>query len=258
MAPQNLVKVIVAPAVAAFCMVGVVWLQLPRLNTKPELSRAEYIRQEQSQKTGVEVLKQLPSFGFDNLIADRAYLDFIQYYGDPPAREQTGYSLIPEYFEIVVNHDPRFVKAILFLSPATSIYGGRPDRTVAYLEQSLESLIPTFPDAYYVWLYKGVDEMLFTGDRKAARHSHEMASKWASTHDDPQSQAIATRTRETGQFLARNPDSKRAQISGWIMVLANAVDDAGRQLAISRIQALGGKVSVTPQGEVKVQPPKED
>ncbi len=42
------------------------------------------------------------------------------------------------------------------------------------------------------------------------------------------------------------------------MVLTNAFDDRVRQIAISRIQALGGTVSITPDGQVKVQPPKKD
>jgi hypothetical protein len=42
------------------------------------------------------------------------------------------------------------------------------------------------------------------------------------------------------------------------MVLQNAVDDRTRKIAISRIEALGGKVVVTPEGEVGVQLPEKD
>jgi hypothetical protein len=42
------------------------------------------------------------------------------------------------------------------------------------------------------------------------------------------------------------------------MVLNNAFDDRTRQLAINRIQALGGKVSITPEGEVIIQLPNKD
>lgn len=259
MSAQRLVKPMIAPAVVVLCLVGVVSLQLPKLNMQNrQLSKAEYFKQEQTEKTSLDLLKKLPSFGFDNLIADWAYLQFIQYFGDSLAREQTGYSLVPTQFEVVVNRDPRFVKALLFLSSATSLYAGRPDRTVALMNQSLKSLTPTLPKAYFVWLYKGVDEMLFTGDSQAARHSYEMASKWASLHKDPQSQGIAARTRKTAQFLARNPRSKTAQVNAWALILANAIDDSTRQFAIRRIRTLGGQVSITPQGEVKVEVPKID
>lgn len=259
MPAQGFVKPILVPAVAALCLVGVVSLQLPKLNTQNrQLSKAEYLRQEQIEKTSLGLLQKLPAFGFDNLIADWAYLQFIQYFGDSTAREQTGYSLTPTHFEVVVNRDPRFIQALLFLSPATSLYAGRPDRTVALMEQSLKSLTPTAPKAYFVWLYKGVDEMLFTGDSQAARYSYEMAANWASQHHDPQSQGIAARARKTAQFLARNPRSKTAQVNAWALILANAIDDSTRQFAIRRIRALGGQVSITPQGQVKVQPPKID
>lgn len=260
MSAQSLVKPIIVPAVvAALCMAGVVALQRSKLDRQNrQLSQTDYLRQEQTEKTSLELLKKLPSFGFDNLIADWAYLQFIQYFGDSSAREQTGYSLAPMHFELIVNRDPRFIKALLFLSPATSLYAGRPDRTIALMEQSLTSLTPTSPKAYFVWLYKGVDEMLFTSDSQAARHSYEMASRWASLHTDPQSQGIAASTRKTAQFLARNPRSKTAQVNAWALILANAIDESTRQFAIHQIRTLGGQVSVTSQGDVKVEAPKID
>jgi hypothetical protein len=255
----DLAKVIITPTIAAFCVVGIVSLQLSKLNVRnQQTSKAEYLRQAESEKTDLSIQKQAPSFGFDNLIADWTYLRFLQYFGDGPAREQTGYSLSPEYFEIIVNRDPRFTKAYLFLSPASSLYAGRPDRTVALMEQGLKSISPDMPDAHFLWIYKAVDELLFLGNTKAAKHSYEMASKWASIHDDLESQQVAARTRETAQFLARNPKSRRAQIGAWVTILSNAVDDATRQFAINRIRALGGQVSISPQGEVRVQAPKED
>ena len=39
------------------------------------------------------MLKNLPSFGFDNLIADWTFLKFLQYFGDDEARDVTGYDL---------------------------------------------------------------------------------------------------------------------------------------------------------------------
>jgi hypothetical protein len=42
------------------------------------------------------------------------------------------------------------------------------------------------------------------------------------------------------------------------MVLNNAFDDHARKLAIQRIQALGGKVFITPEGELKIELPKKD
>jgi hypothetical protein len=260
-AEQNLFKIVLAPAIALICLGATVVLQLPKLHslTHTVNSPTEYFKEEEFERTQITLFKQLPSFSFNNLIADWAFLKFLQYFGDGLTRQKTGYSLAPEYFEVIVNRDPRFIKPYLFISAASSIYAGRPDRTVALMEEGLKSISPNnSPDSYLIWIYKAADELLFLGDTKAAQRSYEMAARWASIQNGPQSQQIAARARETAQFLASNPDSKRAQANSWAMVLVNAVDDRTRQLAIDRIEALGGKVTITTQGEVKIAPPKND
>jgi hypothetical protein len=82
--------------------------------------------------------------------------------------------------------------------------------------------------------------------------------QWASTYSDEESKQVAAISRQTAEFLARNPNSKSAQIAAWTMVLNNPIDTSTQKLAIRRIVALGGKVSITPQGVVQVTSPKED
>lgn len=258
---QSLINPIFGMVVIVSCLLGITFLQHPKLESltpKTGISKAQAQREANQSKTQLSLLQKLPSLGFDNLIADWAYLSFLQYFGDGPARQKTGYALVPDYFETIVNRDPRFIKAYLYLSPATSLYAGRPDRTVALMNQGLKSLSPTEqPRSYLVWLYKATDELLFLGDSQAAKNSYEMAAKWASVSTDPDSQRLAKSARRTAKFLAQNPDSKQAQVSAWLMVLSNAVDDATRRLAIQQIQKLGGEVSIDSQGEVKVQLPQD-
>lgn len=253
----NLTRALVIPAIASLCAVAIVSLQLPKLNSQQQQTdKAEYLKQEELERLRLTFIKKMPSFGFNNLLADWVYLNFIQYFGDTSARQQTGYSLSPEYFEIVVQHNPRFINAYFSLSPATSIYAGRPDRSVALIEQGLQSIDPKIePKAYLLWLYKGVDELLFLGDSKAARRSYQMAAEWASTFtNNPQ---IAARVRETAQFLAKNPQSVQARIGAWTMILSNARDDATRQIAILNIQKLGGEVTITSDGMLQIKTPVE-
>jgi len=260
-AERNPVKLLLAPAIALICLGATVILQLPKLHslTHTVNDSTEYFKEEEFERTQLALFKQPLSLGFNNLIADWAFLKFLQYFGDGLARQKTGYSLAPEYFEVIVNQDPRFIKPYLFLSAASSIYAGRPDRTVALMEKGLKSISPNnSTDSYLIWIYKAADELLFRGDTKAAQQSYEMAAQWASIQNDPQSQQIAARARETAQFLASNPDSKRAQVNSWAMVLVNAVDDRTRDLAVYRIKALGGQVSITSQGKVIVRLPQKD
>lgn len=260
---QNLNQLLGALVVILLCGLAIGSLQVPQLKqlaTKAKTASPEELNKElQAEKLRLKLLQKTPSFGFDNILADWVMLGFLSYFGDDSAREQTGYSLSPEYFEIIVDRDPRFLQAYLGLSTSISMYAAMPEKSVALMEKGLKSLSPKAPPrSYYVWRYKGTDELLFLGDAQAARKSFEKAAEWASVYADPDSQNVAAISRQTAQFLARNPNSKYAQVGAWSMVLQNAVDDRTRQIAISRIEGLGGKVVVTPEGEVRVQLPEKD
>lgn len=248
--------------VAFLCVLGVGVLQVPQLkqlNSSEKNALPETLKREiQSEKLRLNLLRQLPTFGFDNLIADWIFINFLQYFGDDEVREKTGYSLSPEYFEVILAHDPYFLQAYLFLSTSTSLYAAMPERSVALMEKGLKSLSPRVPQkSYYVWRYKGIDELLFLGDANAAKQSFATAAQWASTYSDEESKQVAAISGRTAEFLARNPTSQSAQIAAWTMVLSNKVDEQTQKLAIKRIEALGGEVYITPQGALQIRPPKE-
>lgn len=259
---RNYQESIVAAIAAGLCVCGIVLLQIPQLDkltTAKPLSPATLNQDVQTEKVRLNLLQQIPSFGFDNLFADWVFLNFLQYFGDDEVRAKTGYGLSPDYFEVILNRDPRFLSAYLFLSSSTSLYAGMPERAIALMNQNLKLLSPTVPhQAYYIWRYKGIDELLFLGDAAAAQQSFTTAAQWASVYPDAESQQVAAISQKTAEFLSRNPASKSAQIGAWTMVLSNPVDQATRNLAISRIKALGGEVTITPDGIVQVKPPKED
>ena len=256
---RKLVRVLLVPIVASLCFAAIISLQVPRLNVqRQQPDKLEALRQEELERLHLSLIKRLPTFGFKNLVGDWAFLNFIQYFGDGPVREQIGYSLSPEYFEIVVHHNPRLVNAYFYLSPATSLFAGRPDRTVALIEKGLQSISPkTHPKAYFLWFYKAVDELLFLSDYKAARRSYELAAQWADISTDPSGKRAAARARETAQFLSKNPDSKHAHIGAWATILSNARDEATRQIVIYNIEKLGGKVKIAPNGNLQVIVPNE-
>ncbi len=249
--------------VIIICMVVIGALQLPQLenlrNRSQNLSPQALKKEVESEKLRLNLLKKMPAFGFDNLLADWVFLGFLQYFGDDDAREFTGYQIAPDYFEIVLDRDPRFRDAYYFLSTSSSLYAGLPERSVALMNQGLKSLSPQVPfKSYYIWRYKGIDELLFLGDGQAAKKSFEMSAEWASIYADPESQTAVVLSRKTADFLAKNPKSKSAQVSAWAMVLTNTKDQRTRQIAISRIEAIGGKVLITPEGAVRIQSPPKD
>lgn len=231
---------------------------LKQINLKREIN---YSQQEEVARANLQVLKKLPSFGFKHLKADWLFIQFIQYFGDKEAREETGYALIPEYFEAILNNDPRFVHAHLMLSTANSVYTGKPKQTVIFLEKSLTNLSPQIhDDAHFLWSYKGTDEMLFLNQIDAAENSYRMAAQWVkqSNIEKEDKQIIATRYNATANFLAENPDSKRARVGAWANILNNVQDQETQERVIREIRKLGGKVTLTENGRFNIKLPEED
>lgn len=241
-----------------FTLIGLQIPHLTRLNETVESPNQEVWQQKLDlTKNRLDLLKKAPTFGFDNLVANWTFLDFVGYFGDEQAREVTGYQLSPKYFEVIVEKDPRFVQAYPFLFSSSVTYAGMPQESLALMEKGLKSMTPQSPNkSYYIWRYKAFTELLFVGDSPAAQKSYAKAAEWASTYPDPISQNVAYISRRTAEFLAANPDSKSAQISSWLGVLETAVDEKIRAKAIQRIKELGGKIEITNDGSVKVQLPR--
>jgi tetratricopeptide (TPR) repeat protein len=245
------------------CLGAIALLQIPQLRqlqTRSETASLEDIRRDlEAERVRLNVLEQAPSFGFDNVIADWTFLNFLQYFGDEAMRSRTDYALSPEYFDVILRRDPRFLSAYTFLSTSTAMYAGDPRRAIALTNEGLKHLSPTLPpDSHYVWRNKAIDELLFLGDAAAARQSFETAADWAEASGQPEGQSVASLSRQTATFLANNPDSSYAQFSAWMMVLTNAPDDRTRRTAADRIKALGGDVVPQPDGTFQIKPPPSD
>ncbi|WP_231933110.1 hypothetical protein [Geminocystis sp. NIES-3708] len=240
---------------------GIVFFQQKYVKTNIEnkTTQVDYFSQEEKLKTALTLQKKLPTVGFNNLLADWQYLQLIQYFGDTPARDKTGYSLVTDYFELISNYDPSFVNAYFFLSTANSIYAGKPEKTVEFLDKILPQITPEVnPLAFNLWTYKGVDEILFLGDISAAQKSYEKSAQWALTRGDDIGKSVAKQRLETAQYLAKNPDSKKAQVSAWANILTSVFDDKSRQMAMDKIKSLGGEVNISKDGKVQVKLPQED
>lgn len=255
------IKSLIPFLLMAICGGGVVFFQQKyvKTNIEDKTIGVDYFQEEEKIKTALTLQKKLPTFGFSNLLANWQYLQLIQYFGDTPAREKTGYSLVTDYFELIGKYDPFFVNAYFFLSTANSIYAGKPEKTVEFLDRILAQITPeVHPLAFNLWTYKGVDEILFLGDIPAAQKSYEKSAEWALTRGDDIGKVIAKQRLETAEFLATNPDSKKAQVSAWANILSSVFDDKTRQMAINQIRSLGGEVSISQDGNIQLKLPQED
>jgi tetratricopeptide (TPR) repeat protein len=239
------------------------YLQTPQLVALKQrgklLSKAELQRAEAKAKVQLSLVKTLPAFGFDHLVADWYFLDFLQYFGETDVRQQAGFGAAMNYFDIILDRDPRFFNAYYYLSNTGSLYAGEPERSVALMNQGLKKLSPRVPDrSYYIWRLKAVDELLFLGKIPEARNSMLTAADWAKQYPNEEGQRVAKLSQKTANYLARNPNSKQAQFDAWNMVLNSAVDESVMKRAILEIRRLGGKVNVNPDGTLKVEAPIKD
>jgi len=187
------------------------------------------------------------------MLANWSMLQFIQYYGDVDARRETGYGLSPDFMEIVTKNDPKFVRAYLMMSVASSLNAGKPERTIEIMNKGLSKLTPDVTDAYFIWLYKGVDELLFLGDIPAAKKSYQMAADWAKIAGN---KFIEKSARGTVKFLETNPDSRAPRVGAWMLVWINSQDEETRRLAKENIEKLGGKLVIN-NNQVMAIPPKD-
>ncbi len=226
-------------------LLGIINLQKKHHDRIDTLSQeTNYFQQEQSQKYSLEMQKHIPALGFDNLVADKHYLSFVQYFGDKAARDTTGHYLVSDYFETIVNYDPWFADAYIILSNANSVYAGNPEQTVALMNEVLRSISPeTSPNATILWTSKGLDELLFLGDTQAAQKSYQTAAKWAAKSKSDRRQEIIDRHLRKARFLATNPDTREAQIRAWSMVLPNIKDAEHRLKIINKIETLKAEIS---------------
>ena len=217
------------------------------LKEKILLDSTDAILVEQKEALQFKLLKASPTFGFDNLIADWVFLQFLQYFGDDVARNQTGYSLSEDYFDIITRLDPRWVDIYLFLSNSLSIYEGKPKVAVEYMTRGTNELSPEIdPKAWQVWRFKGIDQLLLVGDIPGAIRSHEMAAKWT---ENTSYQELSSLFKNTAEFLKTDPDSKLIKFNAWLWVYYQTQDSRVKERAQQEIIELGGKVEMSENGE---------
>ncbi len=238
--------------ILSICTIGIIKLQSKHYHHSIKQTQIiNSLKEESSHKRAINIQKLIPSLGFDNLRADWLYLRYIQYLGNKEARDYTGYSLIPDYFETIIQYDPHFTEAYLALSTANSLYAGKPEKTVALMDRVLKSISPEIsPKVSFLWTYKGLDELLYLDDIQAAKKSYLTAARWAIQRGDKEGVKIARRNLNTAQFLAKNPDTREAQLAAWSMILPNIKDEQNRQVVIEKIQALKSELAVAEQDKI--------
>ncbi|QHU99768.1 hypothetical protein [Synechocystis sp. CACIAM 05] len=234
---------------------GIGWLQTLYLTEQNKENNLGYFQEVAQEEQALKVSQKMPNLGFNNILADWLYLKFIQYFGDNPAREQTNYALVSDYFQQIVDRDPRFNEAIFRLETANTLFAGNPDQSIEQLAKALDSQAVKFNSSfptYYLWRMKGNNELLFRGDVENAKHSYAKSAISAQNYGGEDGQRMVDINQNSINVLKNNPDSKLARISAWVNVLSNSPDQKTTERVIKEIEALGGQVTLTPTGEVQI------
>jgi hypothetical protein len=226
-------------------------------NASTNLSDANALRSHAELQQQLKIIKRSPSFGFRSLMADGVFLNFIQYFSSVSDQGDISQHLSPDFFEVIIALDPFCRDYYLFLSSSTTMYAAQPQKTVDIMGKGLAAInARPLSDSFYIWRYKGVDELLFLGDSKAAQNSFEQAAEWAERSESPDSEVMGRLSRQTAEFLANDPESTQAQIAAWGSVFANALNDTIRDRAVRRIRELGGTVELQEDGSIQIGPVK--
>lgn len=234
-----------AIALAALC--GVVLMQQSRLD-RAGLRSLSPQQAERQAALQIELMKRSPTLGFDNAIANWAFLRFIGYFGDYELRDLTGYELNDDYFDLLTRRDPRFMEAYLFISSAVSFMQAKPELGVELIARGTEVLSPEInPRSYLLWRYKGIDQLLLVNDIPGSIKSHEMAAEWVKGTPDEEFASIYAQTAE---FLKSNPDNVSVRFWAWSEVYYSTVDKNVKARAEAELLKLGANKRVDEKGEI--------
>jgi hypothetical protein len=254
---------VVFAAVMSALVVAAMGMQSSKLTSlravDKSLDPAVLKRESQLRANRLELMKTVPKFGFNNVVSNTTFIDFLSYFGNQNARNVDGYALGFDYFDVILKQDPRFFLAYYFLSGTGSNYMGDPARSVNIMNEGFKSIGPRSPEySYYLWRLKATDELLFIGDSEAARTSMQTAANWAKQIGDEEGQRVANISQKSADYLAKNPTSKQARFAAWAGILDTAIDNNARRLAVAKIRELGGKVEQDAAGQIKLTPPAKD
>ncbi len=229
-------------------VLGLQLQQLDRLNQTPNYELAA-----QTEATRLTTLRNSPTLGFEALVADWTFLDYLQYFGDDEARAVSGYGLAADYLDRVTELDPRFLFVYLFVSPGVSYYQGQPERAVTLFDRGVAALSPEIhPNAFIVPKFKALDLFLLIGDIPGAIAAYQQAAAWV---DGTPFADYRPGLEQTIAYLQANPDSVQARYIGWSDVYNNAVDSVVRDRAATELRSLGARQVKREDGSIGFAPP---
>jgi hypothetical protein len=172
---------------------------------------------------------KLISLGFDQLVADCLWLQFIQYIGGKENSLKVRPDVAALMLDDITALDPHFSQAYFFI--ATVVGGDLHEPAVA--DKLIQRGIAANPDNWYIPFMAGVNKYLFSHDEVGAAKYYKVASKFPSAPSWLAGQA---------QILAAQIPSTIKSIRLWQNIFDSSSEFAVRQRARFELCALWAHV----------------
>ncbi|MBX9669599.1 MAG: hypothetical protein K2X93_18390 [Candidatus Obscuribacterales bacterium] len=193
---------------------------------------------------------KLVSLGYDQLLADVFWLNYVGYLGDTEARLKDHYALCDRYLDLITYLDPQFVQPYWFSAFTVGGDQSRPERARELIDRGIDAN----PNDWHMPFIAGINQYLFAHDESAAARYYRVASKFpdAPSWLDVQATIIETKAprlvKEASSWLSiyETADEPRVKekareksIYLWVQVYKVAPNELFRDKAKKTLKSLG-------------------
>lgn len=185
------------------------------------------------------------SLGFEKLLADFYWLQFIGYVGDGRSREIDKYERGAEYLQVVTGLDPHFIPAYWY---AAFVVGGdadQPARAGELIERGMQSN----SDSWFLPFIAGVNQCLFARNFGKAANYYLLAARYPGAPNWLSAQAAILKT-----------DAPRLVKEGhsWLSIYESAMDEKVKEHAREKSVAIWVRIFRTAPTEIYRQRAREN
>jgi len=117
---------------------------------------------------------KMVTLGFDHLLADYFWLQFIAYVGDAQPRLKDRYALADRYVDLIATLDPQFVQVYWFAAFTVGGDEHQPQRAAEIIDRGIQAN----PNNWFLPYIAGVNQYLYAGNEKSAARYYRMAARF--------------------------------------------------------------------------------
>jgi hypothetical protein len=191
--------------------------------------------------------------GFDDLLADIYWLEFVQYVGDIPARQTDDSARAQGFIETVTLLAPQFIEPYYFASFIVGAEQKRPDAARAIIERGISAN----PDNWYLPFIAGFNQYLNAHDYAGAACYYKRAALCSGAPNWLARQAELLQSKETpdlkqlavwsGIYRSTSNANIKASTRSELIVLLTKLSKESkseplRQMAVKQLRELNLKV----------------